>query len=319
MHWRSCVSALAICVLLGHPSIGSTAKHIPTTTDRIIYAQGEALWSIPSEGGSPTQVVLLPFAASKVSRIKVAASGTALLVSIGEHHAWASLRESQPTTLHFIPCGKGSANISTDGDRVVCTTQVGARIAVYQMRSKLAVRIVDQPTSGPLFFAGNEQDAVGFGKSKTLVTDKGRTLSPHQPDHFMEVTADGKRAVGAYDEGEIDVVYAFRIDGRAVKRTLMQAARVVSISANSEWACLQQEIDACAVRIAGGQYMCWRSYEAIDISSKAGNVLVSRAGKSSGHDLFLGSISGTKAGTPKPLVEAVGRAAAFWPLTVDTE
>ncbi len=318
MHWRNVFSILVACVLLSRPGVGVAAKAAVTTTDRIIFAKGEALWSISSEGGSPTQLVVLPFPASAVSRIKVAASGTAMLVSIGSHHAWASLQEREPT-LHFVPCGDGSADISPDGNQVVCTTQVGARIAVYQMRTTLDVRIVDQPASSSLFFIGDKPEVVGFGKGKTLVADDGTTLSAHRPDRFMAVTPDGKRGIGAYDEGEIDVVYAFRIDGRAAKRTLMQAARVVSISADSKWASLQQEIDACAVRIAGGQYMCWRSYEAIDISSKARNVLLSRAGKSSGHDLFLGSISGTKASTPKPLVEAVDRAAAFWSTTIDTE
>lgn len=314
-------SAATTCALvLASAGASSAGEPAGVTDDRVIYAQAEALWSIPSAGGEATVLAPLPLPAKSVSRIKVAASGTAMLVSVGGYQAWAALSPDAagPVDLHFLPCGGGlstSPDISPDGNRVLCATQAGKRIAIYQMRPGLDVEIVDRPADGPLFFATEGDRMVGFGDERTLVDLRtGDRLTPHRPGRSMAITADGKRALGSYNEGDIDVVYTFRLDGRATKRTLMQAARVVSISASSEWASLQQEVDGCAVRIAGGQYMCWRRHEAIDISSQARSLLLGRSGEKSGYDLFVGSISGTKARKPTPLVQGVERAAAFWPM-----
>lgn len=316
MHPR--IGAFTIgALILGLASTSWAAPKAPAlTTDRIIYAQGEALWSIGSDVSAPTVLVELARPASDVSRIKVAASGTAMLVTIAGVHAWADLSSrTSPATLRPLPCRvgpKATADIAPDGNHVICATQVGRRTAVYQMRPTVNVQIIDKPPLGPGFFAGTER--IGFGTDDSLTNlDTGETISLHRPDRRMMISPDGKRAIGAYDEGDIDVVYAFRLDGKAVKRTLMQAARAVSISSGSKWASLQQEVDACAVRMAGGQYMCWRRFEAMEVSSSARNMLLSRAGEKSGHDLFLGSISGTSARAPTPLVQSVERAAAFWP------
>ncbi|MCP4445747.1 MAG: hypothetical protein GY811_10460 [Myxococcales bacterium] len=310
-------------VLLGFALPSHSGGDAPAlTSDRIIYGKGDSLWSMPSDGGLASELVTLGGSAKEVSRIKVAASGTAMLISIGGLQAWVDLSDrTAKSTLHFLPCGEGlgtSPDISADGDKVVCATQAGSRVALYQLRPKLDVDIVDRPANGPIFFAGDEHRLVGFGPGGTLVNLRDNSLlAPHRPDRSMATTANGKRAIGAFSEEDIDVVYAFRLDGKGVKRTLMQAARVVSISAGSEWASLQQEVDACGVRIAGGQYMCWRRYEAMDISSKAKSLLLSRAGEKTGHDLFLGSIRGTSARTPTPLVQSIERAAAFWPAKED--
>lgn len=301
------------------PAIHGDTNAIPRTSDRIIFARGEALWSVASDGSDERKLASLGRSVNGISRIKVAASGSAMLVSIDGFHAWAELSpDAGPTSLHYLPCGGGlstSPDLSEDGGSVLCATQAGERVAIYRMRPALDVAIIDREANGPLFFADANTGAIGFGEQRNLVAlDGGEPLSPHRPDRSMAVTPDGKRAIGAYGEGEIDVVYTFRLDGRATKRTLMQAARVVSISANSAWASLQQEVDACAVRVSGGQYMCWRRHEALDISSHARNLLLTREGETEGYELLLGSISGTKARKPVTLVKSAHRAAAFWPM-----
>ncbi len=310
------LGAATVCAIaLGTSSRSHAGPEAPPlTTDRIIYAEGEALWSIASDASAPRILVSLKRPASDVSRIKVAASGTAMLVTVGGVQAWADLSSrTAPTTLRPLPCRAGpDADISRDGNQVICATQVASRIAVFEMRPTLNVRIIDKQALGAMFFAGSRH--VALGPQNTLVNlDTGDVLANHPPDRGMMIAPDGIRAIGAYNEGEIDVVYAFRLDGKAVKRTLMQAARVVSISSGSKWASLQQEFDACAVRVSGGQYMCWRRFEAMEVSSSARNMLLSRAGEKSGHDLFLGTIRGTSARKPAPLVQSVERAAAFWP------
>ncbi len=289
-------------------------KEPPPTTDRIIYAQGSALYSIASTGGEGSLLTTLPTPASEVAKIRVAASGTAMLVSYSGIHAWADLsKRDQQAVLRPLPCAAGSqAQISGSGDQVLCPAQVGGRIAVYRMREKQSVRIIDLEAQGPVFFLGDAELPIrGLGDSIVNLETEAQ-LSPHKPDRHMATAPTGKRAIGGFTEGEIDVVYSFKLDGKGIKRTLMQAARPVTISADSKWASLQQEVDACAVRISGGQYMCWRRYEALDISSHAHSMLLSRAGETQGHDLFIGSVSGTSARKPTPLVQEVERAAAFW-------
>lgn len=310
------LGAITVSAALLGTAKDSGAKAPALTTDRVIYGQGNAIWSIASDGSSASVLVPLSRPASEVSRIKVSASGTAMLVTIAGVQAWVDLSSrTKPASLRPLPCAIGPdalADISPDGRRILCATQVPGRIAVYQMRPTIEVQIIERAALGAVFFAGDQ--TIGFGEKSTLIDlETGNVLADHRPDREMMISPNGARAIGAYDEGDIDVVYAFRLDGKAVKRTLMQAARAVSISTGSKWASLQQEVDACAVRMAGGQYMCWRRFEAMEVSSHARNMLLSSAGEQSGHDLFLGSISGTSARKPTPLVQSVERAAAFWP------
>ncbi len=306
--YLTCVALLLSC--FSTLALAEAPKH---TSDKIIFVKDQALWVVEPSGGDPTRLLDLPFPAEEVEELRVSSKGTALLVSGKSYLGWAALSDEGASPLRLLPCS-GPHQLSENGNRVVCGTQDTERIAIYTLAPKLGVEIIERKASGPLAFAESASEIVSFGDNDDViaVSQKGeRVLATHRPQSAMKVTPDGKRAVGAYNEGTIHVVYTFRLDGKASKRTLVHAARAIQISANSKWVAVQQEVDACAVRIAGGQYMCWRRFSALSISSQGKSLLVSR--KSSGKtELLLGAVNGVSSKKPTPLVQGALGAATFW-------
>lgn len=306
--------ALAATILLTRESTAIGAPTLPQTADLVIFARGDALWTTSTEGDDPKLLLDLPFQAAEVETLHLSSQGQALLLRGKGFVAWSSLKDRTKTKLRFLPCS-GPSNISADGTRVVCGTQDEKRIAIYTLLPTLAVRIIDRKAAGPLAFAEAPSEIVSFGDNDDVIalsSEGQRILSSHRPNERMLVTSDGRRALGAYEEESINVVYTFRLDARATKRTLVHAARAIATSADSKWGAIQQEVDACAVRLAGGQYMCWRDYKALAISSQGKSLLLSRAANGK-RNLYLGSVSGTRSREPMPLATDVEVAAAFWP------
>lgn len=284
---------------------------IEVTEDDVIFARGDALWSMPARGGEASLLLKLPWPAKEVGQLRVSSDGSALLLTAKGFTGWAELQRGAETKLRLLPCS-GPSHIAPDGKRVVCGTQDEKRIAIYTLRPELSVEIIDRKVMGPLFFAKEEIIVFDDKGLVAMSKDGERVVADHHPVSSMAVSPDGKRAVGDYGEGDINIVYAFRLDGKAIKRTLVHAARTLDISADSKWVAVQQEVDACAVRVVGGQYMCWRRFKARAISSRGRSLLVSReSGKK--QDLFLGAVRGTSSRKPAPLVESVDGAATFWP------
>lgn len=311
---RASLLALAAAILLTTPSAAKSAPSLPQSSDLVIFAQEDALWTIPTSGGAPERLRSLPFPATEVEALRVSSKGEALLLRGRGFVAWTSLAPKAKAKWRYLPCS-GPSNLSADGKRVVCGTQDKERIAIYTVEPALAVQIIDSKAAGPLAFAEAQNEIVSFGSNGDVVAlsaEGERTLATHRPNARMLVTSDGRRAIGDYEEESINVVYTFRLDERATKRTLVHAARAVATSADSKWGAIQQEVDACAVRLAGGQYMCWREYKALAISSSGKSLLLSRPAKGK-HDLFLGAVTGTSSRKPLPLMEGAAAAAAFWP------
>ncbi len=312
LHPRSRLTSLAALLLLSGVFLTSPAeaKELPLTADSIVFARDTSLFQISASGGTPSEIVKLPWQADKLSALLAAQNGSALLLQAEGFTAWLPLGSASPT-LQYLPC-TGKAQLSASGSKVVCQTQDSNKIAVYQLRPTLEVSIVDRAPNGPVYFG--ETSLVCYGDNQSLVACEDSTLlSSHRPTKDMLVSYDGKRAVGAYSEGQIDVTYTFKLDGQAAKRTLIPASRPVSIAAGLGWIALQQEIDACAVRLSGGQYMCWSRYQALDVSSQGKNLLLILASKKQGHDLYISSVSGTKSLSPNAIATGVGPLAVFLP------
>ncbi len=309
-----CPFVAVLCLLfLSLVSASAGAQPARQTDDLIVFAKEGALWSISAANQDPERLLDLPFAAEEVEDIRISSNGAALLLRGGGYSAWAPLADGAKRKFQLLPCS-GPSNISADGERVVCGTQDAKRIAIYTLLPSLGVEIIDRKAAGPLFFAESKGEVISFGDNSDIISmskDGTRVVAPHRPYSTMAVTPDGRRAIGAYKEDSIAVVYAFRLDGKATKRTLVHAAKAVRTSADSKWVAVQQEVDACAVRILGGQYMCWREHNALAISGRGKSLLLFR-GRGGKVDLFLGAVSGTKAKTPLPLVEGIGASAAFW-------
>lgn len=305
--------ASGIALLLALWCTEARAQPVKHTQDSILFARADALWSIAPTGENTERILDLPFPAEEVESLRVSSDGSALLLSGQGLVAWSALDTQAPHKLRLLPCS-GPSNISADGHQVVCGTQDAQRIAIYTLRPQLGVAIVDRKAAGPLFFAEVPGEIVTYGDQGDLVAlgkDGARVLSAHRPEASLTITPNGKRAVGGYSEDAINVVYAFRLDGKATKRTLVHAAKAVQSSADSRWVAVQQEVDACAVRIQGGQYMCWREYKALAISSQGQSLLISRRKKGK-QELFLGAVNGTSSKKPMPLVAGVAGAATFW-------
>lgn len=294
----------------------TSAEEIETTSDRVIFGRESALWSIEAKGGEPTKLVDLPWPAAKVKRMRAAANGSALLINAKGFVAWTALDE--PASLRFLPCS-GPSEISSDGNQVVCGSQDARHIVIYSLRPNVTVRTILKTAPSALFFGSTPQSIVGALADTLIDFTSEERLASHRPDRSLVVTPDGKRALGAYKEDGIDIVYGFRLDGKAVKRTLMHAARGVATSADSGWAAIQQDIDACAVRIVGGQYMCWRRVEAMDISSAGHSLLVTHTNDTGSYDLLLGAVRGTSSVKPTPLVQEVAHEAIFWPAALQEQ
>ncbi len=307
--------AILAFVLLSPLGTGtSEAKNTRAPTlDSIIFVRDNSLWSTPIAGDKTIKLLDFPWLVENYELLHIAANGSALLIQMDGLVAWSKLDPATQSAqaLKLLPCG-GPARLSSDGASVTCRTQDKERIAIYTMLPTISVRVIDKKVETELFWSGNAVLFRDTGGLVKLQEDSESKVSNHAPSSNMQVTPKGDRVIGSYQEGDIDVVYTFKLDGKAVKRTLVQAGRVVSISADSTWAAIQQEIDACAVRVAGGQYMCWTRFEAVDISTEGRNLLLSVAGAKVGHDLYLGSVSGTKASKPNLIAEGVGTLAAFW-------
>lgn len=307
---RSWPAAVLLLCLLCAPARAQPVKH---TDDLIVFAKGDALWSVSAANQDPERLMDLPFAAEEIKDIRISSDGAALLLKGGGFVAWSRLAEVAERKFRLLPCS-GPSNISASGDQVVCGTQDAKRIAIYTLRPTLGVEIIDRKATGPLHFAAAASEILTYGDNDDLIVmsaDTTRVVASHRPHSTMMVTPDGRRAIGSYNEGAIEVVYAFRLDGKAAKRTLVHAAKAIGTSADSRWAAVQQEVDACAVRIQGGQYMCWREYKALAISSQGQSLLVSRS-RGGKRDLFLGAVNGTRAKPPLPLAKDASASAAFW-------
>jgi hypothetical protein len=301
---------LLLLALLCTEARAQPGKH---TQDTIVFARGDALWSIGPTGENTERLLDLPYPAEEVESLRVSGDGSALLLSGKGLVAWTALGDRDSRKLRILPCS-GPSNISAHGHQVVCGTKDAQRIAIYTLRPQLGVAVIDRKAGGPLFFAENQGEIVSYGDKGDLVAlskDGARVLSAHRPEGSLTITPNGKRAVGGYSEDAIEIVYAFRLDGKATKRTLVHAAKAVHTSGDSRWVAVQQEVDACAVRIQGGQYMCWREYKSLAISSQGQSLLLSR-GKKGKRDLYLGAVNGTSSKKPLPLIEGVAGAATFW-------
>jgi hypothetical protein len=252
----------------------------------------------------------LGFQASRVERVQVSSDGSALLLTVDGHHAWADL--SKPPQLHFVPCA-GPAHLRSDGDAVTCTALGSDQTAIYTMRPKRSVAFL--AVRGVPYFQG-KSSILHRQKGKLVSTEtsgsSSKRLTTFEPSGTLLVSPDGKRAIGVFPEDTIEIVATFSLTKKSARRTLMQAADALAFSADSSWLALQQERDACAVRAVGGQYKCWRHYRAIDVSSHGFSLLMR---KSSDDDaaLYIGEVAGPEARKPRRILDGTSGAAAFWP------
>jgi hypothetical protein len=244
--------------------------------ESLLFAQGSSIWRMDIEGkGKPVELVQI--GQGTVTRIHASDEGDTLLIEKDDEVLWARPgRGSKPVPARPLDC-KPHAHLAADGKHAACMDQSGNRVLI---------RLDPGPRKTVYGAAINTH--IGFG-GKTMISsdDKGVWAAPpgrsqsgrallarEPPQSHLLVAPSGKRAVGVYLEAQGHGLYTFRLDGKGVRRRLMKGATPVAWSRDSRWLLVQADKSACMVRAAGGQYKCWRRYQAVDISPDGSHVLL---------------------------------------------
>lgn len=319
--------ALAPWAGAAHADSGSPAGSSDAAlSGSIVFARGSALWHIPAGeatmGRPPEPEVIADLGddATQVTRIEASPSGDAVLVELGDRVAWVpiALDRSTPGTLHFLDCS-GPANFTPRGRSVTCTGRNG----------QIALHSVPPTSARPLYYPASH--ILGFAPGKRVVirnpeglwADSVHTpgtltlLAPHTPAGVLLVSPNGKHAAGVYPplrRADTPGLYVFRLDGKGIRRRMLQDAEPVAWSMNERWLLAQSEDEgACIVRAVGGQYKCWARYDAVALSPDGAHVLLSRATENEGLDLYVGQLAGVRPEPPRLVQRAIPGPAAWLP------
>jgi hypothetical protein len=282
--------------------------------ESIVFLRGNALWRAPVSGDA--DAVELTAVSGEVTRLEASPRGDAVLVELGERVAWVSL--ASPDKLNALDC-KAPARFSPDGRRISCTGPK-AQLALYALPGARR-SLVDLPAAQVVGFAeGNRlavADADGIWAVPVKQREQRALLAPHQPSSALSIGPRGRRAVGIYpplSDHPSPGLYVFRLDGKGVRRRLLPDAAPVAWSGDDRWVAVQREKSACLVRAAGGEYKCWKRYQALSVSPDGSHVLLSKpADKDNQIDLYRGDLDGVRPTAPRLLVRAVTGPAVWVP------
>ncbi len=303
--------------------------------DSVVFARDQALWQVPARRrGEPVRVAKLPGA--HATRIVAARAGILLLVRDNKV-SWVRPNATVVPTPTRLDCGL-PADLSPNGRCLVCTTHAG----------EVQVHLLD---NGQVRDLVNPRDVQGFlgpdGRSLVVSDSDGiwavkrrrrRLLAADRPENHLMVAPDGRRAVASYREGDTLGLYSFRLDGKAARRLLLENARPVAWSVDSRWVLAQHDKrGACIMRAVGGQYKCWRNYQAIAIAPDGNHAILARSvadrpdkkkkkkkkkkdreaapAKPSPprYDLYWAELEGAHTKAPRRRLDATDRAAAWLP------
>ncbi len=248
---------------------------------------------------------------AEVRSIAAAPDHRLLVLDIGGVAGWVQLPAVAGEVRHvaLAPC-TGPGGPAPDAMSLVCPS--GARTIVQPIAWKADELDLDSPARAYLGQDAAEllvTDDDGIWAVSAADTEQRRLLAPHRPDEGLQVSPDGERAVGRYIEPSGDqVVYTFRLDGKAVQRKLGDSELPVAWSADSQWVLLAHERRACVVRGVGGEYKCWERYAAVGLSPDSAFVLLARDG-----GLYRASIAGVNSDRPKLIAKDAGTAAVWLP------
>lgn len=272
----------------------------------VAYVADGAVWRAPL--ASPEQaskVADLPVAPALVVHVSAAADGSALLVDLGANAAWIDLAGAAPPV--YLPCRGG--RISSNGHRVLCAARGGAAV-VYRLRPRLgSAPLVDVDPAR----SAHAGDHLVVEKGGTLVAQGGAVVAPQAPADLLSVAPNGERAVGRYrvTDDEDDALHGFRLDGRAARRKLIPGTPI-AWSSDSTWLAIESGDEACAVRAAGGEYKCWKDYQALAIGPGGALALLAQPADDGALALFLVPTDGVRPQKPTPLLPSA-RAATLLP------
>lgn len=320
--------AMALVLLSATWARGAAAE----VDESIVFVRENALWRVPA-GGSADAVEVVALGAETVTGLVASPAGDAVLVELGQRVAWVPLTGATGT-LRALDC-RPPARFSPDGRYVSCTgpgaglrarpearpeAKPDGKIVVYalpgEQRSLVevpAAQVVGVISGSRLVVA----DDAGIWAVPTEPRAQRALLAPHRPSGVLLVGPHGRRAVGVYpplSNHKSPGLYVFRLDGKGVRRRLLPAATPVAWSRDDRWVAVQSESSACLVRATGGQYKCWKRFQALSMSPDGSYMLMGKPSEKEGRiDLYRGERDGVRPAAPTLMERAVTGPAVWIP------
>jgi hypothetical protein len=287
----------------------------------IVFVRDNALWRVPAEGGAGA-VEVVALGAETVTGLVASPAGDAVLVELGERVAWVSLTGAT-AALRALDC-RPPARFSPDGRYVSCTAATENKVAVYALPGEQR-SLVDVPAAQVVGFISGSRlvvtDDAGVWAVPTEPGTQRALLAPHRPSGGLLVGPHGRRAVGVYpalSNHKSPGLYVFRLDGKGVRRRLLPDATAVAWSRDDRWVAVQGDRSACLVRATGGQYKCWKRFQALSMSPDGSYMLMSKPSEKEGRmDLFRGERDGVRPAAPRLLERAITGPAVWIPACTD--
>lgn len=265
------------------PAKAVEAKPKKATADefagvRVVFAEGSALYQIDARGkDAATKLVDL---SGEATALRSDPAGRVVVVNVGGAWSWLATDAATPT-LTALPCtADGGLSISADAEYVVCGAAGNATQLVRLRTGAKVVRAVPSASAvlvGPASartLVWGDADGVwsALAKRKDDLAAK-RQLAP-APLRGLSINPAGTRALGVYAgiqrkgkvETPTELLYGFALDGTAARRKSIRGGVVVQWSADGVWALVQDGAKACVMRVVGGEYKCWKGYQAVALA-----------------------------------------------------
>ena len=271
---RAAVLALLLAAPLAHADDEDYGR------GTVIFARGSSLYRVDARGRGETEVATLG-ARDRIRALRTDAKGTVLLVDIGGHWWWLPLDGSTKTPAE-LPCADGPAALSEDGLEVLCRAKSGTGSQVVSLKDGSA-KPLDIPTVGARLLGTAADRTVvwidkgGVWSAPTKDVKRRAQLASQPPLRSFLVSADGKRAIGVFDDKVFtspkttkpaEVLMGFALDAPPdpARRKMIKSGVPVEWSRNGAWVLVQDGSAACLMSAGGGQYKCWKGYTGASVS-----------------------------------------------------
>ncbi|WP_428269751.1 TolB family protein [Haliangium sp.] len=299
-------------------SAAATAQEHP---EGVVFVRDAALYFVPTEGKTEAvELGSLGDDAGPVTRLTASPGGDAVLVEYGDRVALVSLR-GPSARLRVLACAP-PAYFDHGGHRVACTGPAN-RLAVHELEAGIH-RLSDIVASQVKGFLDDHSLVLVNGQelwAETLEPNPTqRRLAPHLPTNALLIGPHGHRAVGVYPplrDHKSAAIYGFKLDGEGVRRRLLAKAVPVAWSHDGEWIAVQGErVGGCLMRPTGGQYKCWRRFDALSLSPDGGYLLLSKPADGDQRvDLYAARRDGVHPDAPRLIVRGATGPAVWVPAT----
>jgi hypothetical protein len=350
--WSRLAIAMALVLAGAAWTRGAAAEAVAEVDDSIVFIRDHALWRVPAEGDSGA-VEVVALGEETVTGLVASPVGDAVIVEFGERVGWVPLT-GRPATLHALDCrpparfspdgryvacaGPGASPVAKPNAKI--DAKPGAKIGAKpdakpdaKIDAKIDASIVlyTLPGQQRSLIDAPAAQIVGFlSGSRLAVTDKDGVwavptepgaqralLAPHRPSGVLLIGPHGRRAVGVYpalSNHKSPGLYVFRLDGKGVRRRLLPDAEPVAWSRDDRWVAVQNDNSACLVRATGGQYKCWKRYQALSMSPDGRYLLLGKSSEKEGQiDLYRGERDGVRPAAPMLMERAVTGPAVWVP------